>query len=110
MKIKPHSNYFIVTTKSWEKFNIDEQHGVALKKMLLNKSHDFIQIGGVVYNRYEIVKVEPCTVIDDVDAYILSQKKYVRDKIEQYAKTNKIKRNSIDHVSRVVQAIHDNKV
>lgn len=103
--IKLHTKIYVVTIKSWKTYEVTEQAWLEIKRRRLDTSYKWpVALWDSMYNKFELVSVEPNELTDDVDVFILKQKKTIRDKINAYAKSKKMRRNSIEHVQNFISA------
>lgn len=109
-QIAEYTQYYVVSMKDWEQFEVSEKIWIRLQDYLQKEKPEFVKIGNDLYNRFEIKSVKPRKVVDGIQAYIMTLPKEIRDKLNFYAETNKVKWNSIEHVSNVVEAIRNWKI
>lgn len=105
-KLSIHKKYYIIEIKDWSTFEVPEE---SWKKIWLQRADPNNNLPIVLWesfiHQYELRSVKPKLIINDIDAYILSQKKPIRDKINQYQESKNITWNSIEHVSNFIESL-----
>jgi hypothetical protein len=98
--IKEYKPFYVVYLKDWTTVEITEQKKNDLQEAML-KGYDFLPLGKDIYNKFQILCVKE-KIPNDIDQFILSQPKSIRDKVNAYATENNIIWNSIDHVTNFI--------
>ena len=110
-EIKVYEEIYTVELKNWKTYELPAQAAVPMKQERAKKNKQCVLLlGDDAVDGFEITWFYKKEVASDVDVYILSQSKQIRDRLAAYAKDRNIRWNNIDHVSNVIQGINEGNI